>query len=224
MAGLNFIMINMPIIIKNPGRKDLRTIIQDVGQDGFAVLAPASSELVLAPGDAVEVTCNRLDARYEFTTTVRRYLPGDPPLYYLAYPDDYRRLQVRSHVRVRAALEFRYAVCPATDGPARPTRLHKKGVTVDISGGGAQLVLREPVAVGDLIYMEFHLPGRRRLPMRLAGRVKRAAPREIDGVTRYEAGVAFEGISERQEDEIVAFVFQRLLEEKRRRGERESGS
>ncbi|MDK2894789.1 MAG: hypothetical protein PWQ98_915 [Moorella sp. (in: firmicutes)] len=224
MARPNFIMINQPIIIKTSGSKDLRTIIQDTGEDGFAVLAPGSDELVLAPGNVVEVACNRQDARYEFTTKVQRYLPGEPPLYYLAYPDDYRRIQARSHVRAKAALEFRYAVWLKDDWPYRPPRPHKRGVTVDISGGGAQLVLRDPVEVGDLLYLELHLPGRRRhMPMRLAGRVKRVAPREIDGVTRYEVGVAFEGISERQEDQIVAFVFQRLLEE-RRRGERENGS
>ncbi|WP_406678124.1 flagellar brake protein [Moorella sp. ACPs] len=224
MVRPNFIRINLPIFIKTPGSKDVRTIIQDTGEDGFAVLAPAGDELVLAPGESVAVACNRQDARYEFTTTVQRYLPGEPPLYYLAYPDDYRRIQVRSHVRVKAALEFRYAVWSKADWPYRPPRPHKKGVTVDISGGGAQLVLRDPVEVGDLLYLELHLPGRRHhLPMRLTGRVKRVARREIDGVMRYEAGVAFEGISERQEDQIVAFVFQRLLEE-RRRGDRENGS
>lgn len=218
MTRPNFIGINLPVTIKKPQGKELRTIIQDVSEEAFAVLAPGSGEINLLTGDLVEVTCNREDARYQFTTRVLRYLPGPPSLYYLGYPAEYRRIQVRSHVRAKAALELRYAVWPEADWPHRPPRPHKKAVTIDISGGGAQLVLREPVEAGTLLYLELNLPGpRHHQPLRLAGRVKRATPRQVEGAIRYEAGVAFEGISEKQEDEIVAFVFQRLLEERRRR-------
>ncbi|AOQ23450.1 flagellar brake protein [Neomoorella thermoacetica] len=218
MTVPHFIRINTPITISVPGKKAIRTLIQETGEDSFAILAPAGEELLLGRGDLVEATCSREDARYEFTARVIRYEPAIPPLYYLAYPDDYRRIQVRSHVRTRAALEFRYAPWPAADWPLRPPRPHKRGLTIDISGGGAQLVLREEVKVGDLLYLELYLPGRRHhQPLRLAARVKRVATREIDGHQRYEVGVAFEGISERQEDQIVAFVFQRLLEERRQR-------
>ena len=218
MARLSALQTNMPVVIKRPGGQPVRTLIQDVLAEAFTVLAPGSEETVLLAGDEVEVTCNREDARYEFTTRVLRYL-GDPPRYLLAYPEDYRRIQVRSHVRVRAALDFRYAPWPAADWPHRPPRPHKKGVTVDISGGGAQVMLREPVDKDSLLYLEMHLPGRRHqhLPLRLAGRVKRVSPRQIDGLTRYDVGLAFENITEKQEDQIVAFVFQRLLEERRQR-------
>lgn len=217
MARPNFIAVNLPVIIKTPGR-EVRTIIQDTREDGFAVLAPAGEELVLLPGEEILMVCNRQDARYEFKSTVQRFTPADPPLYYLAYPAEYRRIQARSHVRAKAALEVRYAPWPAEDWPHRPPRPCSRGVTVDISGGGAQLVLREPMVPGDLLYLEICLPGSRRNPMHLAGRVKRVVPREIDGERRYEVGVAFEALSERQEDEIVAFVFRRLLEERQRGG------
>ncbi|MDN5344684.1 MAG: hypothetical protein PWQ18_795 [Clostridia bacterium] len=219
MARPGFIQINLPVSIRKDAGKEIRTLIQEVGEEGFAVLAPGSEEMVLGTGDKVEITCHREDARYEFATRVQGYQGGPAPVYYLAYPVDYRRIQVRSHVRAKAALEFRYAPWPPVDWPHRPPRPYKRGVTVDLSGGGSQLVLREPPEVDSLLYLELRIPGRRhQLPLRLAARVKRVRPREIDGVRRYEVGVAFEGISERQEDQIIAFVFQRLLEERRQRG------
>ncbi|MGI9859983.1 PilZ domain-containing protein [Moorella naiadis] len=218
MAGTQFINNNTPIIISSGAKKGLRTLIQDTGTDSFAILAPGSEEIILGRGELVEAVYNREDARYEFTTRVLGYDPGPPPLYRLAYPEEYQRIQVRTHVRTRAALEFRYAPWPETDWPRRPPRPHKRGITLDLSGGGAGVILRDEVRVGDLLYIELHLPGRRRhLPLHLAARVKRVAPRDIDGLRRYEVGVAFEGLSERTEDEIVAFVFQRLLEERRQR-------
>lgn len=218
MAGTHFIHNNTPIIISSREKKGLRTLIQETGEDSFAILAPGSDEVILGRGELVEAVYNREDARYEFSTRVLGYDPGPPPLYHLAYPEEYQRIQVRTHVRARAALEFRYALWPAMDWPLRPPRPHKRGITVDISGGGAGVILREEVRVGDLLYIELHLPGRRHhLPLCLAARVKRVAPRDIDGLRRYEVGVAFEGLSERQEDQIVAFVFHRLLEERRQR-------
>jgi len=219
MARLSFIQINVPVILKVQGSKSFRTIIQEVWDDSFAVLAPGAQEAVLAPGSEVKVVCYRKDARYEFATRVTRYMPGEPPLYRLGYPEDYRRFQFRAHVRIKAALEFRYALWPEEDWPHRPPLLQRKGITVDLSGGGAQLVLPEPVEVESLLYLEIDFPGAyRKLPLHLAARVKRCALREIEGVKMFVASVAFEGISLKQEDQITAFVFQQLLQEKRQRG------
>jgi len=218
MARFSFIRVNLPLTIITPQGRKFRSIVQEVWEDSFAILALSAEETTLMTGSKVEVECYREDARYVFSVKIIEYMETLPPLYRLSYPEDYKRIQLRAHVRAKAALDFRYAIWPEEDWPQRPPMPQKRGVTVDISGGGLQMMLKEPVEVDDLLYIELFLPcGNKRMPLRVAGRVRRVIPRDIDGERMYEVGLAFKNITPRQEDQIVAFVFQQLIEERRQR-------
>ncbi|MDK2820389.1 MAG: hypothetical protein PWP31_354 [Clostridia bacterium] len=218
MVRPKFIKVNFPIEIKLPSKEEVfKTLIQEVNDDKFSILAPALYELLLRPGDQVEIIYKGEDACYQFITSVLERLPENPPLYILAYPDEYKRIQVRSHVRVKASIEFLYNLWPKKDWPDNPPSTNKKGVTIDISGGGARVILREPVEKDDLLYIHLSLPGHS-LPLRLAAQVKRVIPFKKGGLQRYEVGLAFFRISQKQEDSLIRFVFQRQLKERRQRG------
>lgn len=218
MGKPGFIQINMPVTVKFPKAKSFRTIIQEVWPDRFAVLAPGLDEVFLNHGEEIGIFCYREDARYEFFTRVIDYLPSKPPLYILRNPEKYDRVQSRNHVRVKASLKYRYALWSEEDYPHNPPALNKQGMTIDISAGGAQLIMKEPVEFASLLYLELELPGKKQqLPMYLAGLVRRVIVREVEGLKLYHVGVAFIDIHVKLEDRITAFVFQQMLNIRRQR-------
>ncbi len=193
----------------------MRTLIQEIWEDSFAVLAPSLQEAVLVVGHEVKVVCYRKDARYEFTARIKQYVPGEPPLYRLSYPDTYQRFQFRAHVRVKVALKFRYAFWPPEEWIQQPPLPHQNGITINLSAGGVQMALPEPVQIGNSMYLELPLPkGEQEILLHLKAKVKRRALREIDGQKMHITSAVFEDISLKQEDQIMAFVFQHILHER----------
>lgn len=211
-----FIQLNQKVILRINEEKDIQTIVQDKLDEGFAVLAPGRREIELAPNKEVEVICFAGDCRYAFTSRIIRFIAGPPPLYLLAYPETWRRIQLRAHVRVEVVMEFRYAPWPVEDWPHSPPEAQHKGITLDISAGGARVVLPEPVESESLLYLELDLPGWRKVhSLALAARIKRCNERIIEGKKDYEVGLSFVGIDRKQEDQITAFVFMQLLLQRR---------
>ncbi|GFN24130.1 flagellar brake protein [Thermanaeromonas sp. C210] len=219
MARYPFLRINRKIVITQPDSgRSFTTVIQEVGPEEFAVLAPEVGEVALAVGERVKAVITAPEAKYEFATTLKRQAFDPVYLYYFRYPQEVRRIQQRSFVRAKVALEVQYAPLAeegqGAEAGALP-RPDRKGYTVDLSGGGAQLVLKEKPEPGSLLLLSLPLPDGKAGPLILKGRVRRVVPRMIDGLERYEVGVSFENLAEKDEDRLVKFVFRRLREERR---------
>ncbi|MDN5346766.1 MAG: hypothetical protein PWP65_330 [Clostridia bacterium] len=211
--------INQQVHIQAEGRKEsLRSLVQDVGEEVFTVMAGSGEEEIFHRGDEVRVVFYTGEARYEFTTQVLGRVLEPVPVYVLARPVEIKRVQAREFVRVKAALEVRYQVLTEGDlARLKALRPRKKAVSIDISGGGMQLVLREELKEGDLLLLALEIPQQESfVRLTLLGRVKRVVLQEQKGYRHYVAGVAFEDISERERDVIIGYVFRRLLEEMRK--------
>jgi CheY-like chemotaxis protein/Tfp pilus assembly protein PilZ len=80
------------------------------------------------------------------------------------------------------------------------------GYTKDISEGGLFLKGKEAFAAGDLLQLIFGLPSAQRPMIRASGRVVRAVPAARNSHLIPGAGVRFEGLSDRDRQDIAAFV------------------
>jgi c-di-GMP-binding flagellar brake protein YcgR len=103
-----------------------------------------------------------------------------------------RRNAVRQPVAVvpdRAQITYGGVAC-------RPLRL---GV-IDLSATGLSVRSRDELRAGDLLELAFHLDGEE---LYVQARVRRVVRRE----RVWDVGCAFEGISERQAERIVKFIF-----------------
>src|SRR5690606_22583718 len=126
-------------------------------------------------------------------------------------------LPVRIRVESREeALHPDSGTGPASDAGAgnasRPDDRVLRAVTVDISAGGVQLRLEDPLPRGMFYRVEIDLPDD---PVVMRAQIVRSTVRELpDGRTHRLYGLKFVGARTRDEDRIVRFIF---AEQARRR-------
>ncbi len=107
----------------------------------------------------------------------------------------------RKFVRLDTTLSVFYQVLPAEQA--------SQSVTVDISGGGICLFVREPFKPGAQLQVEIQLPGRQE-PVRFRGEVVWCEQYEVIGKTRrersIEAGLRFLDLHPRDRQAIMDHV------------------
>lgn len=87
--------------------------------------------------------------------------------------------------------------------------LNRVGASKDISEGGIRLILREGIAVGDVLELSIELGGGKTI--RGKGRVMWVEKFEIQGgkdETGYEGGIEFLGMDEAARNDISRFVME----------------
>ncbi len=190
--------------------------LQDMTEEYLLVGIPyyLGQALVLMQGDAVLVTYVGDDGVYRFYTVCRGRRMDRIPLYLLARPEKMERIQRRRLVRLPAALE----VCGGEKPNYGSAQEYSRWYTSDISGGGMCLIFDNPPAVGATLVLEFTIPVRGQPRQIVAeGQVTRVEQlEEEDGPNRFLVGVRFLGLSKSDEDAIVAFIFRRMIEERRK--------
>lgn len=167
-----------------------------------------SALIPVMPGDEIMVEYVYQGQRVSFPAWVLERTREDPPALVLTRPasGDIRRQQLRSFVRLDVSLPIEYAVSGQKSEGEQAQLL--PGRTVDISGGGALIVTREPYAPGTRLDLLLHLPDRvipaeaevvRQHPVPVVpGSGETAEPR---------LGVRFTQIEERDREHIIRFIF-----------------
>lgn len=214
------IAVNQRVDLKHQSdSQTFHSLVQDVGKGWFAVQVPTihGIEMRLHRGEEVEVNLYAEGMRYRFTAQVldRTLDPKGIPLYRLSIPEQAERLNLREYVRWRVALDVGYEVITEEDKPVlHLIKVHKKAPTIDISGGGMQLLTKEQLAIDTLLLVQFEIPPKG--VIRATARVKRSIPREDDGPPRYFTGLAFEDISVHDQEAIINFIFRKMVEDRRK--------
>ncbi|WP_227767212.1 flagellar brake protein [Zhaonella formicivorans] len=193
-----------------------KSMIQEVGQDSFAVDVPSyrGQALVLRPGETITVKITGEKEQFLFSTRVLGRKKEPIPLYYLAKPAEVQRIQLREYVRLKTVLEVCYKMLEVEE----LENLHmlnpsKRAFTVDISGGGVQLALEEELPVNKLLYLKIVLPGYEHQPIYAVGRVKRFLPAG-EFQPKHYAGVHFEKIAERDRDVLICYIFEKMRKQR----------
>lgn len=183
--------------------------IEDVSTWEFAISAlfGGHETEILQSGEEVECifTDPRTQNQYGFNSRVLRREVREVPMYFLAVPSEFERIQRRGFVR--------YPVLIAAQYRQGDDNRWNKGFLVDISGSGARLSHRHPIP-NETIQLAFTLKAHD-TPLIVTGRIVRSEPLNGNDHTTYHSGIEFVEIPMGVQDRIVGFVFQRMLEQRR---------
>ncbi len=194
--------------------------VYDLDTKGIYVPIPFNNNhpLVLGHGEKVRVKYMGKTSTYLFVTeAVGRKVEQDKlPMYILMHPkqEDITRIQLREFARVPVMIDIQYAPPPAkNEVPA-----FQKAYSVDLSGGGLKIALKESVKAGTTFLLSFTLYVRakkKQQEFQLLAKIIRC--QLVDQEARiYHASLKFLDIRPAQQDLIMAYVFERMVEIKRR--------
>jgi c-di-GMP-binding flagellar brake protein YcgR len=211
------IKINRKIDVARVGEKAYYfSQIQDVTDQYVAIQIPYSQKLPLRLESqttvVVKVFCE--DALYRFTSVVLAAVKDTIPVYFLAYPQEVERVQLRQHVRFPIALQFYYQELEPEPEESPDSSLPdlKKALSIDISGGGMQILAETSLALGSLLHIQLTIPVRGCVQdISVTGRVKRSIQIN-DNNWQCQAGIAFEDITERDRSKIISFIYKKMVE------------
>mgnify|MGYP000863909900 FL=1 len=217
------------------------TKVEDISTGSITVASPIKDgEVVpLRAGVGLTVTYVRDQGLFAFDTAVVERLPGQVPQLKLDLPDEIVRVQRRNYKRVSARFPVNYSSAEADslDG-TRDSASFRCAECVDISAGGIRIRLIDVVAgikLGAYVRLSFALPAEDKRSFDVVGQVMRIerldsnsrlgspsseanldrAPviEEIkDPAGTYRLALRFVGISQREQDWIMKFVFDRERE------------
>lgn len=124
------------------------------------------------------------------------------------------RIQRRQFFRFECNLPIKYRVIESTDDAGSEYPEFMSAFTVDISGGGVCIKLKEHISLNKLIECELELEENNKIVF--MGEVVRSSKREEDMIFNYDVGISFKDISNRDKDNIVKYIFckQRKLRKK----------
>jgi len=185
---------------------------------GIRVAHPmfGSALIPVMPGDEVVVEYLQDGERVGFPAQVLQRVEEATPALILTKPEpgDIRRQQLRSFFRLDVSLPIEYMPSGRKlPGQEEPDLL--RGRTVNISGGGAQIITGESYPIGTRLDVVLHLPDRL-IPAEVEV-VRHVAVPVVPGSgesAEPRMGVRFTQIDERDREQIVRFIF---AEHRRRR-------
>jgi len=198
-------------------KDDLRvyvTRVEDMSNLEFAVGVPFGSTTtgVFHPGE--EIFCwfgdKEDQALWGFAACVLRREVRRIPLYYISLPNSFERVQRRNFFRLPILIQAQYRLIG-------DTHWHKAFV-IDISGGGVRLSHRDPLAHLDIVQVTFALH-KSDPHFLLQGQAMRVERVDSAGVLMYQTGIKFINLPMGTQDRLVGYVFARMSETKRFRGE-----
>jgi c-di-GMP-binding flagellar brake protein YcgR len=213
--------LNQKVQISTDGKKYYKSLVQKMDNDTFSIQVPASyrGALLLQPQQSVVARFSAEDAQYYFPTRIiSRYKEGELPLYVLANPrpESIVRSQLRDFARYKMMLSVRFTSAPGPDFlPAVGEQPEVIAYTIDVSGGGLQILVEEPLKLGTWLWLWLEIPGEETTVVSAVGKVVRRWFKSVEGLKRHTAGIRFEQIAEKDQDLIMGYIFRRMLEDYR---------
>lgn len=120
-----------------------------------------------------------------------------------------KKIQRREFFRFECALPVTYRLVDTQNrgNPGENDRKLTKTYTRDLSGGGVCIRLKEKVDYGSILECELSLNDLNKI--HFIGKVVRFTIYDKDmGIYKYEIGVSFEKINEKDRERLISFIFQ----------------
>ena len=152
---------------------------------------------------------------YRFKARLKDKLIRDKlPIYKLLINSEIEKIQRRQFFRLDCVLDVKCREVEFVDERPVPKGNFSKGLTRDISGGGACLVVTEGIEKGK--YVECELQIMENKIIKFYGTVVRSGKSNEDNKSKYGLGVEFYNIDDRTREVIISFIFeeQRKLRKK----------
>jgi c-di-GMP-binding flagellar brake protein YcgR len=130
-------------------------------------------------------------------------------LYVLKKPKKVKKTERRGYVRVKAAVLVEYEEIDRENiNDYKKVVPHKKAYTLDISGGGIQIVLPETILMETFLVINLPLDfDGRDTVLKVLGQVVRLEKEKIKNKLCYKIGIRFVEIMERERDLIIQYIF-----------------
>lgn len=166
--------------------------------------------VLLSPGNVFFGKAIDQGAVYQFTSTFidKKILPL--PVWIASPPRNIRKIQQRAFVRIDAVLPVTMEFEDETE--ADSMRL-LKAFTRDISGGGMQVISKEPIQLGSQLQLQIELPEFG--SVRTIGKVVRAEQPQ-DARSLFWISIKFIDIPEGIRSKIIKFIFKKQLEQRQK--------
>lgn len=202
------------------------SLIQDVKEDFILVTVPmkGNKKQLVHIGDKIEGRYYKKDKVYLFTFEALGRIVDNIPLIKMDIPRDYKIIQRRNYVRLPISIPYKYIEDHETlhkeiknkelkDIDTLLKNRWEKVTTIDISGGGIKACVKKPIKVGTKIYMKLRTE---ELYIGAWGRVVRCVPSITNGIVNYHLGIEFIDIPQKNQEELIRFIFTKLREQQKR--------
>lgn len=183
-----------------------------VGDEVMVVTSPPVAGDSTAPvrvGEKINVFYWDSMAQYAFEAKVIARQEGLTPTITLEKSSEVQRMQRRSYFRIQARLRVVFVV----EGDDQSAELQSdEGQTLNISGGGMLLSTNAKLELGDALALKLYLSEQEHTVA--TGRVERLE--YLASKNLYRAGIVYVGIYENDRDKIIAFVFKKEIDLRRK--------
>lgn len=168
------------------------------------------------------------DALYQFSSRVLGE-EGKNELYYrIERPQQIKRQQRREYYRLLCSLELEYWAAGSGSGGLLPPveklvpdtftdlslpvqqgvlRKGERAFSLNLSGGGLQMITREPLSPHTELILKLHLTEKRE-GLVLKGKTLRVSPVPVEGQERFRVVVLFVELPEKVRERIINFIFE----------------
>jgi c-di-GMP-binding flagellar brake protein YcgR len=184
-----------------------------VGDEVIVVTAPlvaGNFTALISAGEKINVFYWDSMAQYAFEAKVIARQEGLPPTITLEKSSEVQRMQRRSYFRIQARLRVVFGIERDDD---ESTELQpNEGQTLNISGGGMLLSTNVKLELGDTLSLKLYLSEQEYTVA--TGRVERLE--YLASKDLYRAGIIYVAIYENDRDKIIAFVFKKEIELRRK--------
>ncbi|WP_028307488.1 flagellar brake protein [Desulfitibacter alkalitolerans] len=219
-SNFKFLQVNSNIeVMREDDNTVYKSLIQEIREDGFLIQEPVYKRFILSLkyGDRVGLGVFTESDRYTFEASVLGVKDDDNlKLYILSQPENVKKHERRNFVRVEAAININYIVLESpliSSKDMDKYQLTQRALAIDLSGGGMMLKVDKALPEKAYLIIEFELVIKGSIQrLRLFGQVMRNLVENRGGVKRYLSGVSFYNLDERTQDKIIAYVFDKMIE------------
>ena len=178
--------------------------IEDIGDRVMRIAPPFRRGFYLPPrpGRKIVVRVVADKVPYVFETTLLRYVSDQIPLWEVARPEKFEKIQMRENVRLDISLKVMLE--PLNEGDDESKEL--RTITKDVSVGGALVALHRAVSIGDKYKIKLVFSSQ--LLLEAECEVVRLIP-PMPPQEKYFVGVRFKekDIDENLKKKIIQFIF-----------------
>ncbi len=175
----------------------------------------------LQPGEKVKATyCGENNKIFSFVSEIVETIKDQIPLIKLKKVEEYEIIQRRRYVRIPLMIDFEYFIMKERiDIGKTPVpelkeiykyKKWKQGYTYDLSAGGAGVVIKDPLQMGDELFCILEDDN---FQEAVEGKVIRINKNEHAGDRLYRIGICFTNMDYQVEEKLVRYIFQKMREQ-----------
>lgn len=197
--------------------KIYKSIIQDITDKYIAIGLPVKDGVYITPkhGETFEVMYYDELTVYKFDGLITgRITENKVPQLLIAYPKVVKQVQRREFVRVEVLYYVDYL---KVDHDTKDYFIDdsfeehkcKKGILLDLSGGGFKLKINDKVKLGELVFVE--IPMEQEV-LRVCGEAVRT---DLDDDGKYICGFSFKELENRTREKIIRQIFELMRKQRK---------